>query len=73
MKRCFYDAPIKGFLGQSVEESLGLLSKDNSFDLTLEQRDAWLEEIDTTKGLSRELSIHSCLISASTIPHIRRG
>ena len=45
MKRCFYDAPTAVFLNKKDEEILGILSKDNTFDLTLEQRDAWLEEI----------------------------
>lgn len=50
MKRCFYDAPIIGFLDQGVEEILGVLSKDNTFDLALEQRDAWLKEIGVMKA-----------------------
>ena len=57
MKRCFYDAPIKGFLDQSVEEILGVLSKDNTFDLTLEQRNAWMEEIGVMKNVLRELRV----------------
>ncbi|MBR5703295.1 MAG: DUF2075 domain-containing protein [Bacteroidales bacterium] len=70
MKRCFYDAPIKGFLDQSVEEILGALSKDNTFDLTLEQRDAWMEEISLMKNVIRELGIQGHIVFEYTIPRL---
>ena len=70
MKRCFYDAPIIGFLDQGVEEILGVLSKDNTFDLTLEQRDAWLEEITVMKNVLCELGVDGQIIFEYTIPRL---
>ena len=70
MKRCFYDAPIKGFLDQSVEEILGVLSKDNTFDLALEQRDAWLKEIGVMKNVLRKLDVQGHIIFEYTIPRL---
>lgn len=70
MKRCFYDSTISGFLDQSIEEILGMLSKDNSFDLTTDQRDAWIEEIHVMKSILRELGAEGHIIFEYTIPRL---
>ena len=70
MKRCFYDATITDFLVQCDEEILGVLSKDNSFDLTIEQRDSWLEEISVMKNVLRELDVNGHIIFEYTIPRL---
>ena len=56
MKRCFYDDSISGFLNRTHEEILGILAKDNTFDLSLEQRSAWIEEISIMKSVLLELN-----------------
>jgi len=70
MKRCFYDAPIQVFLSQKDEEILGVLSKDNIFDLTLEQRDAWIEEIQIMKDVLSELKVQGHIVFEYTIPRL---
>ena len=70
MKRCFYDDRIPVFLGRKDEEILGVLSKDNAFDLTLEQRDAWLEEIAVMKDVLGELNVQGHIIFEYTIPRL---
>ena len=70
MKRCYYDDPIPVFLSRKDEEILGVLSKDNAFDLTLEQRDAWMEEIEVMKGVLRELGVQGHIIFEYTIPRL---
>lgn len=70
MKRCFYDAPTSVFLNQKDEEILGILSKDNTFDLTLEQRDAWLEEISVMKTVLSKTRISGHIIFEYTIPRL---
>jgi len=70
MKRCFYDAPIPVFLSQKDEEILGVLSKDNTFDLTLEQRDAWMEEIQIMKSVLSELKVQGHIVFEYTIPRL---
>ena len=70
MKRCFYDDSISVFLSRKDEEILGILSKDNCFDLTLEQRDAWLEEIIVMKNVLRQLSIDGHIVFEYTIPRL---
>ena len=70
MKRCFYDAPISVFLSQKDEEILGVLSKGNTFDLTLEQRDAWMEEIQIMKRVLSELRVNGHIVFEYTIPRL---
>ena len=70
MKRCFYDDPISVFLNRKDEEILGVLSKDNAFDLTIEQRDAWIGEILVMKSVLRELDISGHIIFEYTIPRL---
>ena len=70
MTRCFYDAPISVFLSRNDEEILGVLSKDNTFDLALEQRDAWLQEIAIMKRVLRALNLPGHIIFEYTIPRL---
>lgn len=70
MKRCFYDDSIAGFLARKDEEILGVLSKDNTFDLTIEQRDAWMEEIGVMKSVLHELGVQGHIIFEYTIPRL---
>lgn len=70
MKRCFYDDSIASFLNRKEEEILGVLSRDNVFDLQLEQRDAWLEEIDVMKRTLRELGVEGHVVFEYTIPRL---
>ena len=70
MTRCFYEAPISVFLRRKDEEILGVLSKDNTFDLALEQRDAWLKEIAIMKHVLRELQQPGHIIFEYTIPRL---
>ena len=43
--RSYYSAPISVFLKQNKEEILGLLTSRSEFDVTLGQRQAWVEQI----------------------------
>ena len=43
--REYYSAPISVFLNAAPDEILGVLARNNDFDLGQTQRDAWLEEI----------------------------
>ena len=49
--RYFYENSFSGFLSQSNEEIFGILSSNNNFNLVLQQKDAWLEEIPIMKDL----------------------
>ncbi len=68
MLRSYYDSTIDVFLGRKDEEILGVMSKDNEFDLTLEQRGAWLEEIQIMKRVLQNQSGH--IIFEYTIPRL---
>ena len=70
MTRCFYEDPISEFLRRNDEEILGVLSKDNTFDLALEQRDAWLQEIAIMKCVLHELQQPGHIIFEYTIPRL---
>ena len=51
MERFFYQNNITGFLVDSEDTILGVLAKNNSFDLVDLQRNAWLYEISFLKNL----------------------
>lgn len=45
LTRAFYSSDIATFLGSSHETILGILARNNHFELSQEQRTAWLEQI----------------------------
>lgn len=49
MSRAYYSASLREFRDAELEEILGALVKQNTFDLTLSQRDAWAEQISILK------------------------
>lgn len=51
MERFFYQNNISGFLADSEDTILGILARNNSFDLVDLQRNAWLYEITFLKKL----------------------
>lgn len=50
MRREYYSSSISVFLQTSSDEILGILTKNNDFDLSQEQRESWIEEIRILKG-----------------------
>ena len=70
MRRCYYSNTINTFLSQSNEFILGVLSGLNEFDLTLEQRGAWLAEIIIMKQVLGELGLNGHIIFEYTIPRL---
>lgn len=46
INRSFYSKDISSFLQESKDEILGQLSANNQFELTLEQKGAWIEQIE---------------------------
>ena len=51
MERFFYHNHIQGFLADTNDAILGALARNNAFDLTELQRNAWLFEISCLKQL----------------------
>lgn len=45
LRHAFYQATIQEFLSSSKDQILGILAQNNHFELTQEQRNAWLIEI----------------------------
>ena len=56
MARFFYYNHIRGFLADSDDTVLGALARNNAFELTESQRNAWLYEIDLLKDILRNES-----------------
>lgn len=50
LKHAFYQARIQEFIASSENTILGILAKNNLYELTQEQRTAWLAEIDLLKN-----------------------
>ena len=70
MQRFYYTETISNFLSQSNEFVLGKLSACNEFDLNLEQRGAWLDEIRIMKHVLQELSKEGQIVFEYTIPRL---
>lgn len=49
MSRFFYKSPLASLAAQDSLRILGQLAKGNAFELTLQQRDAWIRQIEILK------------------------
>ena len=56
MARFFYHNHIRGFLADTNDAILGELARKNTFDLTEQQRNAWLFEISCLKQILHDES-----------------
>lgn len=70
MQRFYYSETCERFLEQDAESILGNLSKYNEFDLTLEQRDAWQQEILVMQQVIRSLNGDGHIVFEYTIPRL---
>ena len=55
MQRFYYSESIAEFLARPAESILGCMDQVNEFDLTMDQRGAWLEEYEIMKRVLSEL------------------
>lgn len=51
MKRAYYSSSINLFCNQEPEQILGEMTQQHSFDLTILQRDAWIEQTSILKNV----------------------
>lgn len=58
LKRAFYQNSIENFLVTSQAEILGILAQNNHFELSQEQRTAWLTEIKALQNALSQFSGH---------------
>ena len=70
MRKYYYSDTIKSFLSQNNAYILGVLSNRNEFDLTIEQRGAWISEISIMKQVLNELGVDGHIIFEYTIPRL---
>lgn len=70
MQRYYYSETFSRFLSQEAEYVLGCMDKENEFDLTLEQRGAWLEEIEVMKAVVSALKTEGQILFEYTIPRL---
>ena len=70
MQKFYYFESFSCFLNQDAESILGSLSGQNEFDLTLEQRDAWNQEITIMKKVVGSLGTDGSIIFEYTIPRL---
>lgn len=71
MARAYYSAKIGEFIGHSESYILGELAKQNQFDLTDLQRNAWIEQISLLKEVLTDTQ-QGTVIFEYTIPRIGR-
>ena len=70
MQRFYYADTFDHFITQSADSILGNLSGQNEFDLTLEQRDAWCQEINIMKLVVRDVGHYGHIVFEYTIPRL---
>jgi hypothetical protein len=70
MQKFYYTDSFVHFLTQDAESILGNLSGQNEFDLSLEQRDAWCQEITIMKQVVKEIGHEGHLVFEYTIPRL---
>jgi hypothetical protein len=54
-RRAYYSAPIADFCADTPDQILARLTRQHGFDLTGEQRDAWLEQVAVLKNVLSHL------------------
>jgi len=70
MQRFYYSETFADFIAQSGEYILGCMDTLNEFDLTLEQRGAWLEEFSLMKDVVAALPSDGQILFEYTIPRL---
>lgn len=70
MQRYFYSESISKFLTLPSEYILGCMDKANEFDLTIDQRGAWVYEITFMKQILSALNEEGQIIFEYTIPRL---
>ncbi len=70
MQRFYYSDSFLTFLARTSENFLGCMDKKNEFDLTTEQRGAWMEEFYVMKSVIRMLGCDGHILFEYTIPRL---
>ena len=70
MRKFYYSETCSRFLRADDNDILGKMGALNEFDLTLEQRDAWQQEIPVMKQVVRELGGEGDIVFEYTIPRL---
>ena len=70
MQKFYYTDSFVHFLTQDAESILGNLSGQNEFDLSLEQRDAWCQEITIMKQVVKGIGHEGHIVFEYTIPRL---
>ena len=70
MQRFYYSGSFCEFLSTSNEYLLGCMDQANEFDLTIEQRGAWLEEITIMRSVLQVMQSDGQILFEYTIPRL---
>ena len=69
MCSAFYSNDIKTFLNQNEDEIFGIIAKNDEFDSTCKQKDAWIAQIRLLKNVLNKYS-NGSVIFEYTIPRV---
>ena len=72
LNRYFYADSIEAFSSRGTDEILGTIAIANSFPLTVEQRDAWVMQIDILREVFARLALPGHLYFEYSIPRLGR-
>ena len=70
MQRYYYSESVAEFLARPAEAILGTMDQVNEFDLTMDQRNAWVEEFDIMKSVLGALREDGQILFEYTIPRL---
>jgi hypothetical protein len=70
MQRYYYSESVAEFLARPVDAILGTMDQANEFDLTMDQRNTWLEEFDIMKNVLGAVREDGQILFEYTIPRL---
>ena len=72
LTRYYYSSPIRDFLHQPSSAIVGELVRQSTHDITINQRNAWQEEIDLLKDILKEYAGRGSVYFEYNIPRLGR-
>ena len=70
--RYYYSSPIRDFIYQDAPAIVGELVRQSTHDITINQRNAWQEEIDLLKDILKEYAGRGSVYFEYNIPRLGR-
>lgn len=70
MKNVFYSSRIGDFKNETPDQVLGIMARENFFDLEIQQKNAWIKEIELLQAALRDEWNEGKILFEYTIPRL---